>query len=224
MEQRWLTDYWYERFKESEIYFKVNGFRHSTFIEQSIIDLGRSATEWMYKYIIKEGLPVYSLRSVAKDEVVAALKAMINPAKFFETRELETYISPSHRIHIDLMGSYIPRARRLVRAHKNGNVYDNEPDIRCLKTYDDAKTKCYSKCASDEPLKVYKDVELIDGALSGEFTELNGCSRCSTQEEKNKRLFRPTPQSKNSYWNNKWLEHLVMGISINRGQSNSREL
>ena len=56
----------------------------------------------MYKHIIKEGLPVYSLRSVAKDEVVAALKAMINPAKFFETRELETYISPSHRYYLSI--------------------------------------------------------------------------------------------------------------------------
>ena len=168
--ERWLTDYWYERFKESEIYFKVNGFRHSTFIEQSIIDLGRSATQWMYERIIKEDIQVYSLRSIAKEPVVEALKAMINPDKFFLTREIEKYISVSHRIHIDLMGSYIPRARRLVNAHLAGNVFDNEPDIRCLKTYDGAKTKCYSKCAVDDPLRIYTDVILDDEGLKGEFT------------------------------------------------------
>ena len=46
--EHWLTDEWYEKFREHEVYFKVNGFRYSTFIEQSIVDLGRALTPLIY--------------------------------------------------------------------------------------------------------------------------------------------------------------------------------
>lgn len=197
--EHWLTDEWYEKFKEHNVFFKVNGFRYSTFIEQCIIDLGRSATKWMYDNIVSKDIPVYSLRSFANEEIVGELKKLVNKDYFFEARDPDHYISLSHRIHIDLMGSYIPRARRLVRAYKNGNIFANEMDIRCLKTYEGAPTKCYKMCVAKEPLRVYKDVELDEeGNLHGEFRELKGCERCPTNEHRKQRLSRPTPQSKNS--------------------------
>lgn len=197
--EHWLSDEWYEKFREHNVFFKVNGFRYSTFIEQSIIDLGRSATKWMYDNIVSQNLPVYSLRSFATEEIVNNLKKIVNKDWFFEARNPEHYISISHRIHIDLMGSYIPRARRLVRLYEQGKILENPMDIRCLKTFEGAQTKCYSACVSKDPLKIYKDVKLDENDnLIGEFRELKGCERCPDKKHKMDRLARPTPQTKNS--------------------------
>lgn len=197
--EHWLSDEWYEKFREHNVFFKVNGFRYSTFIEQSIIDLGRSATKWMYDNIVYQNLPVYSLRSFATEEIVNNLKKIVNKDWFFEARNPEHYISISHRIHIDLMGSYIPRARRLVRLYEQGKILENPMDIRCLKTFEGAQTKCYSACVSKDPLKIYKDVKLDENDnLVGEFRELKGCERCPDKKHKMDRLARPTPQTKNS--------------------------
>lgn len=197
--EHWLTDEWYEKFREHNVFFKVNGFRYSTFIEQSIIDLGRSATKWMYDNIVSQNLPVYSLRSFATKEIVDNLKKIVNKDWFFEARNPEHYISISHRIHIDLMGSYIPRARRLVRLAEQEKILDNPMDIRCLKTFADAKTKCYASCVSKDPLKIYKDVKLDENDnLVGEFRELKGCERCPDKEHRMNRLARPIISSKNS--------------------------
>lgn len=197
--EHWLTDEWYAKFKEHNVFFKVNGFKYSTFLEQCIIDLGRFATQWMYDNIILAQIPVYSLRSFAKEEIVDNLKKMINTDHFFEVRDPEHYISLSHRIHIDLMGSYIPRARRLVRHYKKGNIFDNPEDIRCLKTFEGAKTKCYSSCIKDDPLKIYSDVEMDEeGNLHGDYRELVGCERCPSATYKKQRLNRSIIQTKNS--------------------------
>ena len=212
--KRWLSDEWYEKFKEHNVHFKVNGFRYSTFIEQSIVDQGRRLTPLIYKHFVTEGVGVYSLRSVATDEFVEELKYMVDPYHKLETltdeqkaeqekhlegyfgdRNPESYISPAHRIHIELMGSYIPRARRLLRAKQSGDIYSMEPDIRCLKTYDGAKVKCYHNCIKDEPLKMYFDVQLSEGGLIGESYDLLGCERCQTPEQRRDRLARPTPQT-----------------------------
>ena len=197
--EHWLTDEWYEKFRKHNVFFKVNGFRYSTFIEQSIIDLGRSATKWMYDNIVSQNLPVYSLRSFATEEIVNNLKKIVNKDWFFEARNPEHYISISHRIHIDLMGSYIPRARRLVRLYEQGKILENPMDIRCLKTFEGAQTKCYSACVAKDPLKVYKDVKLDENDnLVGEYRELKGCERCPDKKHKMDRLARPTPQTKHS--------------------------
>lgn len=197
--EHWLSDEWYEKFREHNVFFKVNGFRYSTFIEQSIIDLGRSATKWMYDNIVSQNLPVYSLRSFATEEIVNNLKKIVNKDWFFEARNPEHYISISHRIHIDLMGSYIPRARRLVRLYEQGKILENPMDIRCLKTFEGAQTKCYSACVAKDPLKVYKDVKLDENDnLVGEYRELKGCERCPDKKHKMDRLARPTPQTKHS--------------------------
>ncbi len=197
--EHWLTDEWYEKFREHNVFFKVNGFRYSTFLEQSLVDRGRDLTEMVYHHFIKNLIPISSLRSMATDEFVAELKSKTNPETFFEARDPEHYISIAHRIHIELMGSYIPRARRLVRAYKNGNIFDNQMDIRCLKTFDGAKTKCYANCIKDEPLKIYNDVEMDEqGNLKGEYRLLYGCERCATPELKKARLARPTPQTATS--------------------------
>lgn len=196
--EHWLSDEWYEKFRQHSVFFKVNGFRYSTMLEQCIIDFGRDATELIYNLIIGPRIPVYSLRSMANDEVIGAFKNKINKDHFFEARDPDNYISLSHRIHIDLYGSYVPRARRLVRLYKQGNIFANEPDIRCLKTYEGAKVKCYSSCIVDDPLKVYKDVKLVDGKLYGEHFELTGCTRCPTVQYKKQRLSRNVEQTKSS--------------------------
>jgi hypothetical protein len=197
--EHWLTDEWYEKFREHNVFFKVNGFRYSTFIEQSIIDLGRSATKWMYDNIISKDLPVYSLRSFATEEIVNNLKKLINVDWFFKERHPRHYISPSHRVHIDLMGSYIPRALRAVEHYQKDSIFNNEQDIRCLKTYDGAPVKCYASCMTKDPLKIYNDVKLDvnDNLIGEDFRMLKGCERCPDKEHKMQRLSRSTPQTKN---------------------------
>lgn len=196
---RWLTDEWYDKFKEHQVFFKVNGFRYSTFLEQSIVDLGRSLTPLMYEHFIKNSTPIYSLRTIATDEFIADLKKFIDPAVHFADRDPEHYISPCHRIHIELMGSYIPRARRLARYKKEGRIFENPMDIRCLKTYDGAKTMCQHNCIVKDPLKIYTDVTMDEnGELHGDYTNLTGCERCQTVEQRKNRLVRPTPQTANS--------------------------
>lgn len=216
--EHWLTDEWYAKFKEHQVFFKVNGFRYSTFLEQSFVDLGRALTPLIYKHFILNLSPIYSLRSVATDEFVYDLKKFVNPYHgkenlteeqiadqkdyldhYFGDRDPEHYISPAHRIHIELMGSYIPRARRLVRAKKSGNIFSNPMDIRCLKTYTGAKVKCYNNCIVKDPLKIYNDVELDENNnLVGESRDLIGCERCQSKEQRLWRLSRDTPQTKNS--------------------------
>lgn len=197
--EHWLTDEWYEKFREHNIHFKVNGFRYSTFLEQSFIDLGRLLSDMIYRHFIKEHVKVYSLRSCATEDYIAELKSIIDEEGFFGDRDPEHYISPSHRIHIELMGSYVPRARRLVRHKNKGSIFDNEPDIRCLKTFDNAKTHCYHNCIKKDPLIIYNDVIMDEeGNLHGQAYDLNGCERCPTPKHRLGRLKRPTPQSKNS--------------------------
>ena len=189
-QEHWLTDEWYEKFREHEVYFKTNGFRYSTFLEQTLVDLGRSLTPMIYHHFIKENVPVYSLRSLATEEYIANLKSFINPDTYFADRPIESYISPCHRIHIELQGSYMQRARRLLRNKAAGNIFNNEPDTRCLKTREDAPTKCYSKACAKDPIHIYNDVTLVDGHLEGEYRDLKGCERCQTKEERLSRLAR----------------------------------
>lgn len=216
--EHWLTDEWYEKFREHQVFFKVNGFRYSTFLEQSLVDMGRFLTPIIHEFFVNTLAPIYSLRSIATDEFLSFLKKQVNPFigmtnlideqkeeekkymfGWFGDRHPEHYISPNHRVHIELMGSYIPRARRLVEAKQNGDIFSNEPDIRCLKTFEGAKVRCYSSCIKDNPLKIYNDVVLDEnGVLHGEYRNLNGCERCQTPAQKRWRLTRPTPQSKNS--------------------------
>ena len=196
---RWLSDEWYEKFKEHRISFKVNGFRYSTFLEQTFVDLGRSLTPLVYKHFVSQSAPVYSLRSCATEEYISELKSIIDADVYFNDRDIDHYISPCHRVHIDLMGSYIPRARRLLRAKQAGNIFDNPPDERCLLTRVGAKVRCYHSCAVKEPLKIYKDVVMDkDGNLHGEYTDLTGCQRCPTPEHRKARLARPIISSMDS--------------------------
>lgn len=215
--KRWLSDEWYEKFKEHNISFKVNGFRYSTFLEQSFIDMGRNLTDLVYKHFVSTHAKVYSLRSCATDEFLSDLRRRVNPLydvenkteeqqklsdkymdSYFGDREIEHYISPCHRIHIDLLGSYVPRARRLLRYKKENRVFENPPDVRCLRTYEGSKPKCYKNCIAKDPLKIYKDVTLDEEGLHGEYTDLIGCSRCKTEEERKWRLTRDLTTTANT--------------------------
>lgn len=197
---KWLMPEWYDKFQEDNINFTTNGFKNSTFVEQTLLDAGRALTPVIYKHFVEPMVPLYSLRACCTEPFVNALRDMVkDPDVFFGDRDIERYISPCHRIHIDLMGSYIPRARRLLRHKHEGNVFANEPDIRCLKTYDGAKTKCYHTCIVNDPIKVFGDVrKTSDGLLEGQVLEsMTGCQRCKSPEQRKQRLLRPTPQSLN---------------------------
>lgn len=197
--EHWLEDEWYEKFREHNVHFKVNGFRYSTFLEQTFVDLGRSLTSLIYKNFVSQVAPIYSLRSCATDEYLADLRSIVDVNVYFNDRDIDHYISPCHRIHIDLMGSYIPRARRMLRAKHNGSVFDNEPDTRCLLTRIGAKVKCYHNCAKDEPLMMYYDVTMDeDGNLHGDSYPLTGCMRCPTPEYRKQRLARKVYQTMDS--------------------------
>lgn len=191
-EQRWFTDEWYEKYREVNMRVKVHGFRFSTFVEQSIVDLGRALTPLIYKHFVSTITPIYTLRSVVTKEFVEDLKNFIDPETHFADRDPEHYISPCHRIHIELMGSYIPRARRLLQFKRAGRIFDNPPDERCLKTYDGAHTTCQKKCIFKQPLIIYNDVTMDEnGNLHGDGRPLEGCERCISNEERKNRLARP---------------------------------
>lgn len=193
----WLMQEWYDTFVNDNISFIINGFKYSTFVEQALLDCGRALTPLIWKHFVEPLAPLYSLRMCCTESFVNALRSMVkNPDAFFGDRDIESYISPCHRIHIDLMGSYMPRARRLLRHKRHGSVFDNEPDIRCLKTYEGAKTKCYRACIVNDPITVYGDVYKDSNALRGQVVDkMVGCNRCNSNEERKARLCRPTPQT-----------------------------
>lgn len=175
-----------ERFKELGVRTKVNGFRNSTFLEQSIVDLGRYATPWLYTHIVLQENIIYSLRSAAKEELVEALKSLVDEETFFKERNPDAYISSCHRIRIPLQGGYINQARELLKYGKEKPV-----TTRCIATYTGCKTKCYAN-AVPEGFKVFSDVEIVNGQAVGDYTLMTGCSWCETKEEKVARLKRRT--------------------------------
>lgn len=198
-EQRWFTDEWYNKYREVNMRVKVHGFRFSTFVEQSIVDLGRALTPLIYKHFVSTVTPIYTLRSVVTKEFVEDLKNFIDPETHFADRDPEHYISPCHRIHIELMGSYIPRARRLLQYKRAGRIFDNPSDERCLKTYEGAHTTCQKKCIFNKPLIIYNDVTMDEnGNLHGDGRPLEGCERCISNEERKNRLARPIVSTANT--------------------------
>lgn len=189
-QEHWLTDFWYEKFREHDIHAKVNGFRYSTFLESCVVDMGRLLTPYVHKRFVEPLAAVYSLRNAATPEFIEDTKSLVSdPDVFFGDRHPAHYISPCHRVHIDLMGSYIARARRLVEAKQNGSVFDNPMDVRCLRTYSGAPVKCYHNAIKDKPLVTYNDVEMdSEGNLHGDAHLLLGCDRCGDNKERAKRL------------------------------------
>lgn len=192
--EHWIPDKWNDIFYTSGARIKMNGFRFSCFIEQAIVDLGRSATEWMYKYIIQRGTPFYNFRPVAREEVLNALKSLVNYDYFFNARDPRTTISIDHRIHLAMHGAMLYQAMNI---YKNG--VDAPPVGRCLKTYEGCKVSCKKNIYKDNPLPFYADVEVSGDKLQGNiWQEVEGCNGCKTEEMRKFVLTRPTPKTKSA--------------------------
>lgn len=191
-----MPNEWNEKYYADHIRIKLNGFKHSTFIEQAIVDLGRYATSWMYNYIIRPGYPFYNTKTiVTHEEAWEAFKGMINPDYFFNERKMDEYISICHRIHIAMHANVIFQAKKILKDGANAT-----PTIRCLKTYEGCPVDCKAHVYEKSPLITYGDAWLDEsGKLTGRvWEEVKGCQRCKTPADRKKVLARELPMSKNA--------------------------
>lgn len=191
-----MPNEWNEKYYAEHIRIKLNGFKHSTFIEQAIVDLGRYATPWMYNYIIRPGYPFYNTKTiVTHEEAWEAFRALVNPEYFFNERKMDEYISICHRIHIAMHANVVFQAKKIL---KDGA--DATPTIRCLKTYEGCPVDCKSHVYEKSPLITYGDAWLDEsGKLTGRvWEEVKGCQRCKTPADRKKVLARELPMSKNA--------------------------
>lgn len=185
---------WNKRMTDNKIRIKINGFKHSTLIEQALIDLGRELTSWLYQYLVKPGYPIYSFKPVVnRKEAWEELVSRINIDYFFNERKFDEYISVSHRIHVALHANVILQAMRTLQGGLNA-----QPTIRCLKTYDGCPVECKANAFARNPLITYGDAWINDkGKLEGVvWEEVKGCQRCKTVEDRKKILTRTLPKSK----------------------------
>ena len=185
---------WNKKMTDNKIRIKINGFKHSTLIEQALIDLGRELTSWLYQYLIKPGYPIYSFKPVVnRKEAWEELVSRINIDYFFNERKFDEYISVSHRIHVALHANVILQAMRTLQGGLNA-----QPTIRCLKTYDGCPVECKANAFALNPLITYGDAWINDkGKLEGVvWEEVKGCQRCKTVEDRKKVLTRTLPKSK----------------------------
>nr|DAI26564.1 MAG TPA: Hint (Hedgehog/Intein) domain N-terminal region [Caudoviricetes sp.] len=191
-----MPNEWNEKYYADHIRIKLNGFKHSTFIEQAIVDLGRYATPWMYNYIIRPGYPFYNTKTiVTHEEAWEAFKGMINPDYFFNERKMDEYISICHRIHIAMHANVIFQAKKILKDGANAT-----PTIRCLKTYEGCPVDCKAHVYEKSPLITFGDAWLDEtGKLTGKvWEEVKGCQRCKTPADRKKVLARELPMSKNA--------------------------
>lgn len=191
-----MPNEWNEKYYADHIRIKLNGFKHSTFIEQAIVDLGRYATPWMYNYIIRPGYPFYNTKTiVTHEEAWEAFKGMINPNYFFNERKMDEYISICHRIHIAMHANVVFQAKKILKDGANAT-----PTIRCLKTYEGCPVDCKARVYEKSPLITYGDAWLDEtGKLTGKvWEEVKGCQRCKTPADRKKVLARELPMSKNA--------------------------
>lgn len=191
-----MPNEWNEKYYAEHIRIKLNGFKHSTFIEQAIVDLGRYATPWMYNYIIRPGYPFYNTKTiVTHEEAWEAFRALVNPEYFFNERKMDEYISICHRIHIAMHANVVFQAKKIL---KDGA--DATPTIRCLKTYEGCPVDCKAHVYEKSPLITYGDAWLDEsGKLTGRvLEEVKGCQRCKTPADRKKVLARELPMSKNA--------------------------
>lgn len=191
-----MPNEWNEKYYSDHIRIKLNGFKHSTFIEQAIVDLGRYATPWMYNYIIRPGYPFYNTKTiVTHEEAWEAFKGMINPDYFFNERKMDEYISICHRIHIAMHANVIFQAKKILKDGANAT-----PTIRCLKTYEGCPVDCKAHVYEKSPLITFGDAWLDEtGKLTGKvWEEVKGCQRCKTPADRKKVLARELPMSKNA--------------------------
>lgn len=191
-----MPNEWNEKYYAEHIRIKQNGFKHSTFIEQAIVDLGRYATPWMYNYIIRPGYPFYNTKTIiTHEEAWEAFRALVNPEYFFNERKMDEYISICHRIHIAMHANVVFQAKKIL---KDGA--DATPTIRCLKTYEGCPVDCKAHVYEKSPLITYGDAWLDEsGKLTGRvWEEVKGCQRCKTPADRKKVLARELPMSKNA--------------------------
>lgn len=187
--ERYFNDEMYERNKEAGIHIRINGFRGSTFIEQAIVDLGGSLTQWVQDHIVAQGVVCYNMHPIATEENLPSFKALITaPEKYFSFRDPDCYISPMHRIRLALEGGIAYGVRKLQAggwlSENAENATEKEPTGKCLYTYAGCKTKCFKKSLKSKPLIKYADVQIKDGHLVGTNPQIiEGCEYCETGKE-----------------------------------------
>lgn len=179
---------WNDLYYSNGISIQVNGFKYSTLLEQLIVDLGRSITPWLYNDVIRAGIQANTFRTIALSEkCLNALKAYVNQEHYFEEKDVDNTITPTHRIHIKLHAAVIHQARHILKDKLNAS-----PVTRCLKTYEGCPVECKANVFAKAPLRLFGDCHLDqNGVLRGQEVEvLKGCRRCATPEERVTKMLR----------------------------------
>lgn len=187
---------WNELFKENGIRLKCNGFKHSSFIEQVLIDVGRGLTPWVAKWVASGKIYVYSLRSIVNNEEAwREYKALVNVDYFFNERWPDECITCNHRVYVPLYASVLYDAYKILKDGVNAT-----PTVRCLKSYEGAPVECKASVFKDSPPPIYSDVWIDEkGKCQGkEWKRLKGCERCKSNEERKHQVSRDLTFTKNS--------------------------
>lgn len=131
---------WNDKFYDDEhIRIDLNGYKHSTFIEQAVIDMGRHLTPWLYKHVYKAKAPVYNFRPVLHKECWSDLCGMIYLDHFFDERDPDTHISITHRVRLPLHDIIVAHGKELVSKKHDASSFK-----RCLKVHESDKPVCLS--------------------------------------------------------------------------------
>jgi len=180
--KRFISDERYAKNRAAGIQIRFNGFPHSTFMEQTLVDLGSSITWWVHKNLVQSMEIAYDLRVLASsEERINSFKALItNHDNFFGEKDMDNYISPTHRIRLDVEGGTFVSARAILKGK------DPEPTGKCLYTYGGCSTSCSFKDIRDNPYVRFTDCEIgANGKIFGRiFNKIEGCQYCETPKER----------------------------------------
>ena len=99
-------------------------------------------------------------------------------------KDVDTTITPIHRIRLSLEGGILAQARKIMDPNNT-----SAPTGKCLFTYEGCKTSCYATGMSKHPYIYYSDVKRVEDKtgvhLIGKEPEvIKGCNYCDTPDEK----------------------------------------
>lgn len=171
---------------QQKVRLKTNGFRYSTFIEQVIMDLGRSLTSWMYDHFVRHSIIVRSYRDIRSNvRAFETLTSWMDLDAFFAAKDVDKTITPVHRIYLPSMPHIVQQARAYQAMMGNSGTWSGHVAQACI-----SNNVCYSKDRDGGTVTIYGDVAVQpDGTLGGvPWSESSGCEVCQLSKARRYRI------------------------------------